>query len=687
MEQELGTEAPDYRYDDAQIVRMLQDDVTSSSGDVASLMETQRADAYAAYYGVFPNPLDGVSSEHRSRDVLDAVEGIKAKMLRTFSSTRNPVYFDAEADGDAEAAELATDYVKAVFYRENPGYRNLSWAFHDALLTKVCIFKRWHEVKTERIPETFTDVPYEQLTQVASREDVEIAELTDDKIITEIIPTPYGPTPRQRRVVSGVLYRVEQRPMIRVDVIPPEDFGFEANARSLDEARSCWERHDYSRGELIAYGFDPIVVDKLQGGDAVNRDTQRASRFSVDDSINRIGRKEGESRLITTYEHYRMVDMDDDGEPEMWQFIRAGSTLLHKERVAEKPYRSWSPFLLSHKGIGMSIADVTTDIQRTNSNIIRGAIDTIFRANNPTKIANLSGGVIKNPQDLINNPPGLVIDSSDPNAVSVPPQPQVNTATFSVYEMVKQEKEQRTGLSRLSQGLNGDAISNQNSEDMIANLTNASNERVLEMARSFAEIVLKPLFDDIYRIGFESGHVIEMAKKGKVRMLGPQQMGYRAGMTVAVALTDEEIARRAGSLIAIHNLMSLDEAVKPLYGPVERYGVYAALFDLAGYSAPFLANPNDPQVKQRLGMQAQQAMAQEAEAKAKAEAVTLAQIQIQKQQVDGTLQLGKEKLDLDAEKAADDVRFKNANLTLDWAKAEAEFRLERDQNRPVAITE
>lgn len=677
MEREV--QEPEYRYSDGEIVRMLADDVRGAGGSEGSLIEEHRKLAYEAYYGEFPAPLAGVASAHRSRDVLDAVEGIKAKMLRTFSSTRTPVYFEPQGTTDTDAAQLATEYVKTVFYRENQGYRLLSWAFHDALLTKVCVFKRWSEVKTERTPETFADVPFDQLVQVASMDGIELAEITSDKVITEIVQTAMGPVPRQQRVVSGTLIRTTSSKRVSVDVIPPEDFGIEAGARSIEEARSCWERHEYTRGELLGYGFDPVVVDRLQGEDKTS--SLKQGRNSFDGASDLQARGEGDARLVVTYEHYRLIDMDDDGEAELWQFIRAGNVLLHKERVTEKPYRCWSPFMLSHKALGMSVADVTTDIQRTNSNIIRGGLDNIFRTNNPTKIANLSGGVIKNPQDLINNPPGLVIDSSDVNAVSVPPQPQVNAATLSLYEILKQEKESRTGLSRLAQGLNGDAISHQNAEDMISAMTNASNERVLEMARSFAEVVLRPLFEDVYRLGYECGHIIELLSKGTLTKVGPQQMGYRASMTVSVALTDEEIARRVSTLVSLHGLVSADEVVAPLYGPQERYGVYAALFDLAGYSTCFLANPADPQVQQMLTQRSAE-MAQE---KAKAEAMAMAGLHIQKQQVDGTLRLGKEKLDLDAETAADKTRLSEGELALDWAKARAEFALERNQQRPVAI--
>ena len=69
----------------------------------------------------------------------------------------------------------------------------------------------------------------------------------------------------------------------------------------------------------------------------------------------------------------------------------------------------------------MSIADVTVDLQKTNSNIVRGILDNVYRVNTGLRIANLS--ILRNARDLIDNPIGGVIDSPDPTAVSVIPQP------------------------------------------------------------------------------------------------------------------------------------------------------------------------------------------------------------------------------------------------------------------------
>ena len=98
----------------------------------------------------------------------------------------------------------------------------------------------------------------------------------------------------------------------------------------------------------------------------------------------------------------------------------------------------------------MSVADVTMDIQRTSSGFVRGVIDNVFLTNTATKIADLE--LIRNPRDLIDNPIGAVINSPDMDAVRHVPQPQLNPATFQGFDLIKQQKEERTGTVTASAG-------------------------------------------------------------------------------------------------------------------------------------------------------------------------------------------------------------------------------------------
>ena len=66
--------------------------------------------------------------------------------------------------------------------------------------------------------------------------------------------------------------------------------------------------------------------------------------------------------------------------------------------------------------------------------------------------------------------------------------------------MLKSNKEEQTGISALSKGLNKDAISSQNSNDMIDTMISVSQIRQKVVARFFANSFLEPLYQKIWKL-------------------------------------------------------------------------------------------------------------------------------------------------------------------------------------------
>ena len=84
------------------------------------------------------------------------------------------------------------------------------------------------------------------------------------------------------------------------------------------------------------------------------------------------------------------------------------------------------------------------------------------------------------------------------------PQAPLNPFVFQTIQMLDEDKEDNTGVSRLSQGLNKDAISKQNSAAMVEQLATMSQQRQKIIARCFANNFVKPLFYEIYRLCVEN---------------------------------------------------------------------------------------------------------------------------------------------------------------------------------------
>jgi hypothetical protein len=392
------------------------------------------------------------------------------------------------------------------------------------------------------------------------------------------------------------------------------------------------------------------------------------------------------------------IDMTSPpGEPPvnttLYQIVVAGNQLLLADPVKEIPLRFWTPIMLANEAIGLSIADVTLDLQATISNTVRGIEDNVHRTNAGVRMANLD--VIRNPADLIDNPIGGIIDTPDMSAVQIAPQPPVSGATGMLLEMLTTQKEMRTGDTRLGKGLESqNVITHQNSGEMINQLINVGNERPLQMARGFAETCLVPLMQDLYRIGHENGHTVSMDVRGTYQQFDPRSIPFADAMDVDVALTPEYGEQRAAQLMGIHSALKQEPAIGPLYTMPEQYAVLSEVFHLMGM-ANWLADPTDPQVGQRM-QQAQQVVQQQ---QAEAKQLQMFGIQLEErkvrvleqnagitaQQAEKTAQSRKEALDLDAAKSASEQSLDERKFQWDQRVDVAELKLEAQQKRAVAL--
>ena len=685
----------DFAYTDEQLAQLVAGEIQRSQTDFSSKVSAQREQGYRYYYGQpFGNERAGFS-RHVSMDVFEGVEDVKAKLLDVFTSGHQVLRFEQEMDADEDGAKDATDYVHAIFYQQNRGYSIIEDTLHDALVSKLATAELcWYE-RVRVQPETFIDVPVDQVDVLLSDESIIDFKITDEREEQVPVPGPQGqPIPQTVRLVSGEFTRQDKVGQVKVNVHAPENVFVTTSATDPADADCviiCYPRK--TKGELVAEGYPEEIVKGLrfQGREF---DNNKQARHSQDDTYDWEGRQgEAERDHIDVYVAFLDLDMDGDYIPETWKITVAGDKVLEKERVAKKPLHFWTPYRLAHKAIGMCPADVLGDIQRTNSGLIRGVMDNIYLTNTSMKIADLS--LIRNPRDLIDNPIGAVINSSDPEAVRTVPQPQLNPATFEAIGLMTQQKAGRLGLTKLPAQ---QVISHQNSEDMINTLMAEGEERIGKMARSYAETFLKPLFVDIYNMGVEYGQVINVETSRGFRVLHPQSLQpVRHHMKVTVALTPEERAKRAQALSTTYQLISQDEGMAPLFGVEEKYAVLTDFFEALGTGSPaYLKNPESEEGQQALQQaaemrqqmeQAQQQLQQQA-----AEAqVGLAMARIQKMQAEieklsGELELKADKQTFEALHAGERMGFDREKQEFHEEISRKELELEKSQARNVVIT-
>jgi hypothetical protein len=136
--------------------------------------------------------------------------------------------------------------------------------------------------------------------------------------------------------------------------VPPEEFIVNPNIKNLDDAPQLSHRTEKSKSDLLKEGYPKAKVKELvNGDDELRLDSERISRFAgVADSFGRDEDRQESSKLFTVYETFAWLDLDNDGQDELWRIVHSGSVILEKEQVERHPFKTFAPLPLPHSFYG-----------------------------------------------------------------------------------------------------------------------------------------------------------------------------------------------------------------------------------------------------------------------------------------------------------------------------------------------
>ena len=488
---------------------------------------------------------------------------------------------------------------------------------HDALVAKTGIVKRYFKTDYQYEEETFEGLDEASFSVLASDPAITITEYDEQAQAQQMQDPQTGEVVEMSQVMySGELLRKIDKSKVCVEVIPPEDFLVTPRATDEEDADFCSHRTTRTRGELLSEGFDDDVVAKLDE-DRDLHDDGSLGRDSVDSyRHDEYEDTDNDREYVTVYESYIKKYREDLRKCVFLKVLHSRRVLLDVEIVSEKPFRYFTPFPIPHRFHGMSLADVLFDIQKTQSSLKRGVVDHTFMTNTSRFVANLS--LVKNPRDLLDNKVGAIIDVNSPNPENVVrpmPMPNLSGTVFQAMESLETEKEARSGMSRMARGMDSTVVSKQNSSDLITQFMNASNRRIMVMARNFAENFLKPLMHDVYKLAVENEDQEKMVQlDGQFVPVNPQFLGDRTEMSVAVALTPEEQMQEAQMLLSLDQQFTVnpnDPNMGGLYGAPQRHAMLSRAFELMNVksSAMYLFDPNSQEYAQMQEQMSQQQQA------------------------------------------------------------------------------
>nr|BAR33232.1 portal protein [uncultured Mediterranean phage uvMED] len=593
-----------------ELLTSLEHDIASCDNSESEIKKI-REQSYQYYYGkTLGNELEG-RSQHVSMDVFEMVQSVKAMVLNSFKDNRDICHFDDSAGRDAE---IDNALANEIFYRQNEGTKILHDVVHDALLTKLGVVKVYYKTDYEYEEEEFEGLDEASFNLLGAEANVYIQDVKKQSTMVAAQDMQTGESIEvEQTSYSGSITRQIDTSKVCIEVIPPENIFVDQRATSIKDAEMFSLKQSRTKGDLLADGFPREKVDRLD--EEIEQNYRDSNDGRSPDDWNPI---EVEREPVTVYESYQRRYSENLRKCLLVKAIHSKGVLLDYEIVSTIPYFVYSPIPDSHKFYGLSLAELGFHIQKTNSGIKRGISDNIFGTNNPKWLANLRA--IVNQAALVDNRPGAIIDVNAPDpqmAIKPLPAPQLSAATFQFLETMESEKGSRSGVSKMSQGMDPAVISKQNSSELFSQVQNTSNRRIKVMASHLAEFLTKVLCESFnLAVRNETTHALEI--NGQMVTIDPSALGERDHMSIDVALTPDEEMQEAQMLLSLDQHITMnpnDPTMGGLYGPKQRYKLFSRVLQLANINTPFLLDPDSPEYQQQqlqmAEQQKQQAEAQE----------------------------------------------------------------------------
>lgn len=619
--------------------------------------------AAAEYYAASPF---GDEEDGRSQIVLsevrDTIQSILPSLMRVFTAGNKIVEYMPRTAEDIPAAEQASDAINFIFQDMNPGFQVLYSAFKDALLKKLGVITWWAESEDRVVEKQFSGVTQEDI--LLYQQNNPAAQFVD--IDPEPVLPPYPQT------YSVTVRVIDQQRKYRVRSLPPECFIVDRRARDTDKFFDLIGYRDMvTVSELIQMGFDE---DEVREHGAPGQDenwywnyeeVERNPGFGLpaypaDPSMMR----------VKYMQIYMRIDKDGDGIAELRKIhcIGSGCYVLKDEVVDHAPFALLCPDPEPHTIFGHSVADVTMDIQRIKSHMLRAAMDSAAQSVYP-RTAVVEGQV--NMDDVLNKEVGAIIRMRQPGAVQDMATPFIAQQMMPLLEYMDEIKAQRTGVTPASQGLDADLLQSTTKAAVTAQIS-AAQERIELIARTFAETGCKQLFTGLLKlICRHQDKPLLVRLRGSWVPVDPTTWDETMDCTVSVALGRGDDAQQMNFLATIAQKQEMILQTMGISNPLVKLSQYqqtlAALVRKAGFKNPeSFFSPISPEQEQMLAQQEQQQKANQIDPN-----IALAKIELAKAQSDTFAKIQQQAIeraklqleeDLQRDKLEADVILKAADI-------------------------
>ena len=551
----------------------------------------ERAESTEYYLGTEPEGTSSMQSEFVSTDVRESVLFMLPSIMRTFFGTKKIVEFVPKGPEDIEVAQQQTDYINYVIQQKNPGFQVLYDVFKDALVRKTGFVKVFWDDSVTATTHEFTNIDPQSYQALIMDKNVEVIEesVTQETIITIDPMTGEEVTQEIPASYDLKIRRLKPKDQVCIESVPPEEVLISRHARDIETASYVAHRMIKSVSDLVAMGYDQEEMEQYAGygGSALDPESyeEQEARNPFDNMVYP-DRNDAGGKDVLYVEHYLYYDYDDDGIDERIKVCTAGNGLevLNVEPLDELPICMFCPDPEPHTAIGSCPADYLKPIQAAKSQIMRDTLDSLGHSIFP-RMGVVEGQV--NIDDVLNTDIGQPIRMRAPGIVQPFAVPFVGKEAFPVLGYLDEAKENRTGVSKASAGLNAEALQSTTSAAISATMSGAQG-RVELICRHFAEGGLKTMFKTVNNLVIKHQEAQDVFRlNGKFIPVDPRYWDSDKDMVVNVAISKSSDQEKFQVLTG---LASKQEQIMQTLGPqnplvsMQQYAnTLTRMIELAGF--------------------------------------------------------------------------------------------------------
>lgn len=610
-------------------------------------------------------------------DVAETVDYMTISVLRTFVSGDRVVEFQAKREGEEQAVDQATEAIQQIFMQHQDGYRVL----HDWL--KAGLIEIIGIVKSVVDEEDAID----EREYVATEDELMAADARGE------LPEGANAVQNEDGTFSIRVREEVKRRYFYDYTVPSEEFRFSARARHEDKADYLAHVCRKTRSDLVEMGFDVETIYEIPTGEDTLWSDGRALERDEDYDRGWSDARQASMQELELWEEYIRIDADGDGIAELLKCFRVGDRLLSSEIVTDHPFTVFCPFPRPHRMVGDSLAEKAMDVQRIRSVTARQLMNGMYLTNMPRYWVREESTTVNTISDLLTVTPGAPVRGK-----GAAPEP-LNDGfdigkSLGVLEFWSGEKESRTGITRMNQGLDADTL---NKTATGTALMQAQGQQYEEfIARNFAECVGR-MFWRKYRLVKDIGEPFTVKVGGAYAEVDPSQWPDEPDLVIRTGLgtnrKEYRIAQRI-QLLEIQKeastigLASKQKLFNGAAGLVRDMGIGQPddFFDDPANMPEQPEQPDPEVVKAQMGAQAQQA---KIEGEQQLAAVKLelqreeaaAKQQLAREEAEFEAQLAREKFEFEQQQTRERMMFE-AEMARESARLDAETKVAISKNRP-----